>query len=116
MLSLIRAGSDLTFLFQNRSLSLLNTDKKNYNNYGLILTVDPATNGGKTNLVLWYPTFCPTDKGLRLFATQLLQDKDGNPRDANREQQKYVQDSFDYIGIKRTSCHTVRLTSQLVPS
>jgi len=93
---------------------VIKSQQKDYGNYGLVLTVDPKTNGGKTNLVLWYPTFCPTPQGLRMYATQLVQDKDGYLRNVTPQRAKLVDDSWKYIGINRRSCHTVRLTSQLV--
>ena len=112
----VHVDAVLTLLSQNRSLSILKTHKKGYINYGVVRTVDPKTNGGKANLVLWYVAFCPTSNGLRLYATKHVQDKDGYLRNINKQEAQPVDNRFNYIGIKRRSCQTVRHMFQLVNS
>lgn len=59
-------------------------------------------------------TFFQLSRPLRLYAMKHVQDKDGHLRNQIPEVARLVDNSFNYIGIKRRSCHTVRLTSQIV--
>lgn len=100
-------------MIPNRSLSILKTDEKDYQTYGVTFTVDPKITSDGRNLVLWYPTFCKTDKGLRLYGTRLMQDKDGYYRNTNVQFAKEATRIFNSLGINRRECHTVRLTSKI---
>lgn len=58
----------LTFLGGSSGLANLKTANKDYQAYGLALKRERET-------LLYYPTFCPTNAGLRLFSTKFIIDK-----------------------------------------
>lgn len=103
----------LIFRFQNRALSILKTREKDYYSYGVIMTVDQWKMSSDNGLVLWYPTFCPTSRGLRLYATAFPIDKRGY-FDAPVMQADEADQEFQHLGIpSHRKCRTVRLTSQI---
>lgn len=77
------------------------------------MTVDQFKLTSDNGLVLWYPTFCPTSRGLRLYATALPIDKKGYVV-APVMQANEVSQEFAHLGIPdRRKCRTVRLTSEI---
>lgn len=64
-----------------------------------------------------YPTFCKTDKGLRLFTTRFLFNENGNamlPSSQNTlgEVDDFYREAFEELEIDSKSCRTIQLTSE----
>ena len=75
-----------------RGLAIVKTADKDYQTYGIILTKDG-------HIDLWYATVCKTDKGLRLYATIYLIDKDGNLTRNQNFIRRRMDDSFRNLGV-----------------
>lgn len=87
-------------------MAILKTDDKDYQTYGVIVNFQ----GG---LDIWYPTFCKTNKGLRMYATVYLIDKDGNIRRNPGFRRRRLVGSLERLGVNWENCRSVRLTSSV---
>ncbi|KAJ4158394.1 uncharacterized protein LMH87_008921 [Akanthomyces muscarius] len=92
---------------KERAAALVNlkTDDKDFGISTLLLT-----RNGKN--ALYYPTFCKTDKGLRLYGTYMVVDKNGQVR-ANSATVANIKRGLAQFGAGRP-CRTVQLTTKLV--
>ena len=64
---------------------------------------------------MFYPTFCKTPQGLRLFGTQYVHDKDGKVISNNRYSKEVYRKVFQALKVADLKdCRTVRLTSSLI--
>lgn len=123
----------LTLMLQNRSLSVLETQENSSLEYGVMLTVAPKETTPGYNpdfdfgydqednkMILWNPTFCQTDKGLRLYATRLVYSQTLLAIDPTSGKSADDMEVFSDIGfmaragIAASTCRTVQLTSQVM--
>lgn len=78
-----------------------------------MLTVNQWKITSDDGLVLWYPTFCPTSRGLRMFATAFPVTNSGHFHTTVMEAEA-AHDELQFFGIPDSrKCRTVRLTSQI---
>ncbi|KAH8896775.1 hypothetical protein GQ53DRAFT_760879 [Thozetella sp. PMI_491] len=86
-----------------------NTDKKDAIYYGLMLK--------EKKVDIYFPTFCKTASGTRLYATEFAIDKDGNivDNEGKRGDQPDLIKGLQNFGVQdpKRNCGTVRLTSSL---
>lgn len=88
-------------------MAILKTGATDYHTYGIVLTVN-------RQIELWYPTVCPTKRGLRLFATASVIDKNGHGQGTPKAEQVRLWRSLrENYGIDGGTCRTVRLTSRI---
>lgn len=79
-------------------------EDRGYEVYSVLLTRDGQD-------FLYYPTFCDTNKGLRLLDTDRPLDKDGNVL-GPEEGRDNLRKGLDQFGAGKT-CRTIWLTSAL---
>lgn len=88
-------------------MTVLKTPDTNYNTYGLVATYHGVN-------ATYYPTFCKTAQGLRLYATYYIINKDGKI-DGNipTDWQQTLFWGFQDFNITTplTDCRTVRLVA-----
>jgi len=107
----------LTYRSSNRALVTFKGEDKEKYVYGLSLTVDPKQY--HQDLVLWYPTFCKTQSGLRLVGTEYLFDNENKIHAENDKGTVNFGDivrqanSIKALGLDPKTCHTVWLSSQI---
>jgi len=89
----------------SRTFALLRTTKTDHETWNIVIS-----EGGKS--ATFFPTFCKSSTGLRLYATYYMIDKDGKVRTppAYVEALKKGMSQFGLNDIER-DCRTVWLTS-----